>query len=80
MLILVSHAPCRFPSSAKASKQGKSEATPAKGSLMSGKLSPPQAGSPAQPQSEVDLVCLCLGFLFSSFIMIDEIPDHLFNF
>lgn len=45
----------RFPSSVKASKQGKSEATPAKGSLMSGKLSPPQAGSPAQPQSEVDL-------------------------
>ncbi|KAL3598122.1 hypothetical protein D5086_006040 [Populus alba] len=34
---------------------GKSEATPAKGSLMSGKLSPPQACSPAQPQSEVDL-------------------------
>ncbi|KAG6780234.1 hypothetical protein POTOM_013088 [Populus tomentosa] len=55
MLILVSHAPCRFPSSVKASKQGKSEATPAKGSLMSGKLSPPQACSPAQPQSEVDL-------------------------
>ncbi|KAI5593411.1 hypothetical protein BDE02_03G013400 [Populus trichocarpa] len=45
----------RFPSSVKASKQGKSEATPAKGSLMSGKLSPPQAGTPAQPQSEVDL-------------------------
>lgn len=45
----------RFPSSVKASKQGKSEATPAKGSLMSGKLSPPQACSPAQPQSEVDL-------------------------
>ncbi|KAL3598124.1 hypothetical protein D5086_006042 [Populus alba] len=44
-----------FPSSVKASKQGKSEATPAKGSLMSGKLSPPQACSPAQPQSEVDL-------------------------
>ncbi|KAG5248487.1 DNA helicase family protein [Salix suchowensis] len=45
----------RFPSSVKASKQGKTEVASAKGSLMSGKLSPPQSGSPAQPQPEVDL-------------------------
>ncbi|KAJ6327799.1 hypothetical protein OIU78_014621 [Salix suchowensis] len=44
-----------FPSSVKASKQGKTEVASAKGSLMSGKLSPPQSGSPAQPQPEVDL-------------------------
>ncbi|KAB5563723.1 hypothetical protein DKX38_003777 [Salix brachista] len=45
----------RFPSSVIVSKQGKTEVTSAKGSLMSGKLSPPQSGSPAQPQPEVDL-------------------------
>ncbi|KAB5563726.1 hypothetical protein DKX38_003780 [Salix brachista] len=45
----------RFPSSVKVSKQGKTEVTSAKGSLMSGKPSPPQSGSPAQPQPEVDL-------------------------
>ncbi|XP_059648178.1 ATP-dependent DNA helicase Q-like 4A [Cornus florida] len=45
----------RFPSSVKASKPSKSEATPAKSSLMSGKLSPPQMDTPLQPQSEVDL-------------------------
>ncbi|KAJ6416185.1 hypothetical protein OIU84_004895 [Salix udensis] len=45
----------RFPSSVKVSKQGKTEVTSAKGSLMSGKLSPPQSGSPAPPQPEADL-------------------------
>ncbi|KAA8536559.1 hypothetical protein F0562_029037 [Nyssa sinensis] len=45
----------RFPSSLKASKRSKSEATPAKGSLTFGKLSPPEIDTPAQPQSEVDL-------------------------
>ncbi|KAF9685004.1 hypothetical protein SADUNF_Sadunf03G0009200 [Salix dunnii] len=45
----------RFPSSVKVSKQGKTEVTSAKGSLLSGKPSPPQSGSPAQPQPEVDL-------------------------
>ncbi|KAH6766488.1 DNA helicase [Perilla frutescens var. hirtella] len=46
----------RLPSSAKASKSGRLEATPAKGSLTSGKQSPPQMDTPAQqPQSEVDL-------------------------
>lgn len=45
----------RFPSSVKASKMSKSEATPAKGLLTSGKLSPPRIDTPAQPQPEVDL-------------------------
>ncbi|XP_015878953.3 ATP-dependent DNA helicase Q-like 4A isoform X1 [Ziziphus jujuba] len=46
----------RFPSSVKASKQSNSEAIPVKGSLTSGKLSPPRVDTPAQqPQSEVDL-------------------------
>ncbi|KAJ7946603.1 DNA helicase, ATP-dependent [Quillaja saponaria] len=45
----------RFPSPIKASKFGKSEITPAKGSLTSGKLSPPQSDTPAQPQPEGDL-------------------------
>ncbi|KAL0365036.1 UNVERIFIED_CONTAM: ATP-dependent DNA helicase Q-like 4A [Sesamum angustifolium] len=46
----------RFPSSVKASKSGRSEATPAKGSLTSQKLNPPQMAEPAQqPHSEVDL-------------------------
>ncbi|KAL5856966.1 hypothetical protein ACOSQ3_004424 [Xanthoceras sorbifolium] len=46
----------RFPSSVKASKLSKFEVTPAKGSLMSGKLSPSGTDSPAaQPQQEVDL-------------------------
>ncbi|KAJ6389735.1 hypothetical protein OIU77_027953 [Salix suchowensis] len=52
---LVESVLCWFPSSVKVSKQGKTEVTSAKGSLMSGKLSPPQSGSPAQPQPEVDL-------------------------
>lgn len=38
--------PCRFPSSTKASKPGRVETTPAKGTLTS------------MMQSEVDLVCL----------------------
>ncbi|KAL0384588.1 UNVERIFIED_CONTAM: ATP-dependent DNA helicase Q-like 4A [Sesamum radiatum] len=46
----------RFPSSVKASKSGRSEATPAKGSLTSQKQNPPQMAEPAQqPHSEVDL-------------------------
>uniref|UniRef100_A0A5B7ATW1 DNA 3'-5' helicase n=1 Tax=Davidia involucrata TaxID=16924 RepID=A0A5B7ATW1_DAVIN len=45
----------RFPSSVKASKLSKSEATPAKGSLTLGKQSPTQTDTPAQPQSEEDL-------------------------
>ncbi|KAL0422268.1 UNVERIFIED_CONTAM: ATP-dependent DNA helicase Q-like 4A [Sesamum latifolium] len=46
----------RFPSSVKASKSGRTEATPAKGSLTSQKQNPPQMAEPAQqPQSEVDL-------------------------
>lgn len=53
---LVSDVPCRFPSSAKATKLGKSEATPAKGSLISGKLSPTRSDVNAQTQHEVDLV------------------------
>ncbi|XP_057812339.1 ATP-dependent DNA helicase Q-like 4A [Salvia miltiorrhiza] len=46
----------RFPSSAKASKSGRSEATPAKGSLTSGKQSSPLMDNPAQPQPAVDTV------------------------
>ncbi|XP_057978261.1 ATP-dependent DNA helicase Q-like 4A isoform X2 [Malania oleifera] len=45
----------RFHSSEKASKLSKSGVTPAKGSLISGKLSPQRIETPAQPQSEVDL-------------------------
>ncbi|KAK6240973.1 hypothetical protein SCA6_006362 [Theobroma cacao] len=45
----------RFPSTVKATKLSKSEVTPAKGSLTSGKLSPPRVDTPAQSQSKVDL-------------------------
>lgn len=45
----------RFPSSVKASKPGKPDLTPAKGSLASAKLNLPQVDIPAQPQTEVDL-------------------------
>ncbi|KAJ4717333.1 DNA helicase, ATP-dependent [Melia azedarach] len=45
----------RFPSAINTSKFNKSEVTPAKGSLMSGKLSPSQTDTSAQPQQEVDL-------------------------
>ncbi|XP_073065854.1 ATP-dependent DNA helicase Q-like 4A isoform X1 [Primulina eburnea] len=45
----------RFPSSGKPLKSGRSEATPAKGSLTSGKQSPPPVDIPAEPHSEVDL-------------------------
>ncbi|XVF01151.1 hypothetical protein REPUB_Repub04eG0063700 [Reevesia pubescens] len=45
----------RFPSSVKATKLSKLEVTPAKGSLISGKLSPPIVDTPAQSQSKVDL-------------------------
>lgn len=45
----------RLPSSAKAFKSGKSEATPAKGSLTSGKQTLPQMDNPAQQQSETDV-------------------------
>ncbi|KAF3637063.1 ATP-dependent DNA helicase Q-like 4A, partial [Capsicum annuum] len=46
----------RFPSSVKASKLGKSEATPAKGSLTSGKQSPPRADPSSVPQPPFDPV------------------------
>ncbi|GMI88192.1 hypothetical protein like AT1G10930 [Hibiscus trionum] len=46
----------RFPSSVKATKASKPEATPAKGSLTaSGKISPPSVDTSAQSQSIVDL-------------------------
>lgn len=48
----------RFPSSINASKQSKSGATPAKGSLISGRQSPPLRETPLQPLREVDSVCL----------------------
>ncbi|XP_073271932.1 ATP-dependent DNA helicase Q-like 4A [Primulina huaijiensis] len=44
----------RFPSSGKPLKSSRSEATPTKGSLTSGKQSPPSVDIPAEPQSEVD--------------------------
>ncbi|CAN4110683.1 unnamed protein product [Withania somnifera] len=46
----------RFPSSVKASKVGKSEATPAKGSLISGKQSPPRTDPSGVPQPQFDPV------------------------
>lgn len=46
---------CRFPSLVKASKPGKSDATPAKGSLTSEKLNVMQIDPPS-PQTEVDHV------------------------
>lgn len=45
----------RFPSSVKALKPGKSDVTPAKGSLTSGKPNVIPTNAP-QPQTEVDLV------------------------
>ncbi|KAG8368802.1 hypothetical protein BUALT_Bualt15G0084600 [Buddleja alternifolia] len=45
----------RFLSSVKASKSGRSEATPAKATLPLEKQSPPEMDTPAQPHSEVDL-------------------------
>ncbi|KAL7157320.1 hypothetical protein ABFS83_02G070000 [Erythranthe nasuta] len=45
----------RFPSAPKASKPGRTEATPAKGSMISEKQSPIQIDTPAQPPAEVDL-------------------------
>ncbi|KAA8515013.1 hypothetical protein F0562_018200 [Nyssa sinensis] len=62
MPMLTFDIPHRFPSSLKASKRSKSEATPAKSSLAFGKLSPPEIDPPAQPQPEVDLpnyILLC---------------------
>lgn len=56
MLTLTSYIPCRFPSTVKTSNLSKYEATPAKGSLTSGRLSPPRIDTPAQPQPDVDLV------------------------
>lgn len=44
----------RFPSLVKASKLGKYEATPAKGSLTSGKQSPPRTDPSGVPQSTFD--------------------------
>lgn len=46
----------RLPSSVKASKLGKSEATPAKGSLTSGKQSPPRTDPSGVPQPPFDPV------------------------
>ncbi|CAI9103814.1 OLC1v1002376C1 [Oldenlandia corymbosa var. corymbosa] len=46
----------RFPSS-KPSKMSKPEATPAKGSLTSGKKNSSEMVPPGQPQTEYDLVC-----------------------
>lgn len=54
--MLVTSVLCRFPSSVKPSKLNKFEVTSARGSLMVGKLSPPQTDSAAQPQNEIDLV------------------------
>ncbi|KAF8019499.1 hypothetical protein BT93_G0242 [Corymbia citriodora subsp. variegata] len=45
----------RFPSVAKMSKSSKSDVTPAKGLLTSGKLMP-QIDSPAQPEAQGDLI------------------------
>ncbi|TKY71366.1 ATP-dependent DNA helicase Q 4A [Spatholobus suberectus] len=45
----------RFPSTVNASKPGKSDVTPAKGSLTCGKLNVTLIDTPAQPQTEVDL-------------------------
>ncbi|XP_077238725.1 DNA helicase (RECQl4A) isoform X2 [Tasmannia lanceolata] len=45
----------RFPVLVKAGKLNRSEATPAKGTLLPGKMTSPQYDSPAQPQNEVDL-------------------------
>lgn len=56
MLTLTSYISCRFPSTVKTSNLSKYEATPARGSLTYGKLSPPRIDTPAQPQPEVDLV------------------------
>jgi hypothetical protein len=56
MLTPTSYISCRFPSTVKISNLSKYEATPAKGSLTYGKLSPPRIDTPAQPQPEVDLV------------------------
>ncbi|KAG6398666.1 hypothetical protein SASPL_140133 [Salvia splendens] len=44
-----------FPSTAKAFKSSRSEATPAKGSLTSGKQTSQQTENPAQPQPKVDV-------------------------
>ncbi|KAH9685508.1 bloom syndrome protein [Citrus sinensis] len=45
----------RFPSAINSTKLSKSDVTPAKGSLLSGKLSPSRNDTPSQPQNEVDL-------------------------
>ncbi|RYR09445.1 hypothetical protein Ahy_B05g077773 [Arachis hypogaea] len=58
----------RFPSSIKASKLAKYEFTPAKGSLTSGKQNSHQIDTPAQPQTQVDMVYN--GFLYGSFCSI----------
>lgn len=63
----------RLPSSAKAFKSGKSEATPAKGSLTSGKQTPPQMDNPAQQQSETDVV----DFTILSFLSVGDFVEIL---
>ncbi|KAF5733498.1 putative DNA helicase hus2 [Tripterygium wilfordii] len=45
----------RFPCSVKASKLSKSLVTPAKGTLLPGRTSPPRMDTPAQTPSEMDL-------------------------
>ncbi|XP_022863339.1 ATP-dependent DNA helicase Q-like 4A [Olea europaea var. sylvestris] len=61
----------RFPSSFKAVKAGRSEATPAKGSLTSGKQIPLQMGTSMGLQSEIDLKLSAK--LFSSLRMLRNI-------
>lgn len=62
---------CRFPSFGKASKPGKPDVTPAKGSLTSGKLNLPQIDILAQPQTEVDVVYngFCSQFCLLNFLI-----------
>lgn len=59
---------CRFPSAINSTKLSKSDVTPAKGSLMSGKLSPSRNDTPSQPQNELDLVCCHLYLIIICFM------------
>lgn len=54
--------PCRFPSTK--SSFCRSEKTPAKGSLISGKQNPPEVASAGQPENQVDLVSLWVNTSF----------------
>lgn len=65
--------PSRFPSSAKSAKMSHSEATPAKGSLTLGKLTPQIETS--APLQEIDLVypfIYLLYFLFFIFFWLND--------